>query len=377
MRQTANEKFLSCLSEKIPSRIFGTSISEIEKEHIRVYIRTRSLLGFTATEIHRELTTAYGHDTVSFSTVAHWIRRFASGRDSFEDDPRSGRPVTIVTPKNITAVEQLVNDDPHISIDYIASMLGISYGSVDTILRHHLRLRKISSRWVPHSLTAAQRQKRVDICTENLRKLEDGTWRLSDIVTGDETWIYHRRIKSKEESKAWISMGGSPATEVRRQQFERKTMFVIFFMTNGPLLIHEIPPKTSINAVYYRDECLSRLARTLHKKRPFSTTHGIKLHHDNARPHVNNLVLDYLRQSKITVMAHPPYSPDLAPCDFWLFDRLKRNLDTYPDSTSLSRAVTKELNSISIDEYRKTFHKWMERMKFCVEHDGNYFEHLM
>lgn len=76
-------------------------------------------------------------------------------------------------------------------------------------------------------------------------------------------------------------------------------------------------------------------------------------------------------------MAHPPYSPGLAPCDFWLFDRLKRNLDTYPDSTSLARAVTKELNSIPIDEYRKTFRKWTERMKLCVEHKGEYFEHLL
>ena len=349
----------------------------MEKQHIRAYIKTRSILGFTATQIHQELIIAYGPDAVSFSTVAYWTRRFVSGRDSFEDDPRSGRPVTVVTTQNIKAVEQLVDEDPRISIDYIASMLDISHGSVDTILRHHLRLRKISSRWIPHSLTAAQRQKRADICTENLRKLENGTWRVYDIVTGDETWIYHRRIKSKEESKAWIPIGGSPATEARRQQFERKTMFTIFFMTNGPLLIHGIPSKTSINAAYYCDVCLSLLTKRLHKKRPLSTTHAINLHHGNARPHVNNLVLDYLRANKIKVVAHPPYSPDLAPCDFWLFDRLKRNLDSYPDSTSLSRAVTKELNSIPIDEYRKTFKKWVGRMKLCVEHDGDYFEHLL
>lgn len=76
-------------------------------------------------------------------------------------------------------------------------------------------------------------------------------------------------------------------------------------------------------------------------------------------------------------MAHPPYSPDLAPCDFWLFNRLKRNLDTHPDSTSLARAVTTDLTSISIDEYQKRFQKWIERMKLCIEHDGDYFEHLM
>jgi hypothetical protein len=128
----------------------------MEKEYIRAYTKTQFLLDLTATEMHHELINAYEHDCVSFSTVAQWVRRFTSGRESFEDNPRIGRPVTAITQANIHAVEELINDDPHISIDYIAAMLDISHGSVDTILKHHLYLRKISSRWVPHSLTQAQ-----------------------------------------------------------------------------------------------------------------------------------------------------------------------------------------------------------------------------
>ena len=199
--------------------------------------------------------------------------------------------------------KDLVNDDPHISIDYIATILDISHGSVDAILKQHLGLRKITSRWVPHQLTNEQRQQRVNICVENLRKIENGTWRLCDIVTGDETWIYHRKIKSKEQSKVWVRKDESPPTQVKRQQFEKKTMFVIFFMTNGPVLIHEVPSGTSINAIYYRDQCLKALVKKLHKKRPSSTTNGIKLHHDNARPHVTDFIFDYLKEEKINVMA--------------------------------------------------------------------------
>jgi [histone H3]-lysine36 N-dimethyltransferase SETMAR len=349
----------------------------MDKLSIRSYIKTRLLLGLTATQIYEELTAAYGQDVVSYSTVAHWVHRFSSGREWLEDDPRHGRPITVVTQQNIDAVKGLVKDDPHISIDYIADILDISHGSVDTILKQHLKLKKISSRWVPHKLTQQQRQQRVDICIENLQKFESGAWRLGDIITGDESWFYHRKIKSKQESKAWLSKGQHPPTEVRRQQFEKKTMFVIFFMTTGPLLIHQLPSGTFINALYYRDECLKSLVRKLHKKRPSSTTNGIKLHHDNARPHMNDIVFDYLQEEKIKVMAHPPYSPDLAPSDFWLFNYLKRSLGTYPDATSLGKAITKELNSISIQEYQKTFQKWIQRMKFCIEHHGDYFEHLL
>ena len=111
----------------------------MDKLSIRSYIKTRFLLGLTATEIYEELTTAYGQDVVSYSTVAHWVHRFSSGRESLEDDPRHGRPITVVTQQNIDAVKGLVKDDPHISIDYIADILDISHGSVDTILKQHLK----------------------------------------------------------------------------------------------------------------------------------------------------------------------------------------------------------------------------------------------
>ncbi|CAF1311248.1 unnamed protein product, partial [Adineta ricciae] len=195
--------------------------------------------------------------------------------------------------------------------------------------------------------------------------------------TGDETWIYHRKIKAKEQCKVWVRKDESPATEVRRQQYEKKTMFIISFMSTGPLVVNELPSGMSIDAVYYRDECLKKLISKLRKKRPLSLTKGIKLHHDNARPHMNNIIFDHVQQHKMQIMVHPPYSPDLALCDFWLFGYLKRNLDTYPDSTSLATALTKELNSIPVYEYQKTFQKWIQRMKLCIEHRGDYFEHLM
>ena len=52
-------------------------------------------------------------------------------------------------------------------------------------------------------------------------------------------------------------------------------------------------------------------------------------------------------------MAHPPYSPELAPLDFWLFDHLKGRVGTYPDGASLANAITKVLHKIPVDEYKK------------------------
>jgi histone-lysine N-methyltransferase SETMAR len=133
------------------------------------------LLGLTATQIHDELTTAYGQGLVSYCTVIRWIQRFSNEQESLEDNPRSGRPLAAITKQNIDAVKDLVNDDPQSSIDYIATILDISHGSVDAILKQHLGLRKITSKWVPHKLTQEQRQRRIDVSMENLQKLESGT----------------------------------------------------------------------------------------------------------------------------------------------------------------------------------------------------------
>ena len=76
-------------------------------------------------------------------------------------------------------------------------------------------------------------------------------------------------------------------------------------------------------------------------------------------------------------MRHPPYSPDLAPCDFWLFDYIKARLVTCSDAQSLSNANTRIIGDIDKKELSKTFDKWVERMEICIEEEGRYFEHLM
>jgi histone-lysine N-methyltransferase SETMAR len=113
------------------------------------------------------------------------------------------------------------------------------------------------------------------------------------------------------------------------------------------------------------------------RQRPAYGTRGIKIHHDNGRPHVHKDVFDCLESERLTIILHPPYSPDVSPCDFWLFDSIKDNLNDQDDSESLHDAVIDFMNSLNRDEYKKTFEKWIERMQLCVDNHGDYFEHLV
>ncbi len=103
----------------------------------------------------------------------------------------------------------------------------------------------------------------------------------------------------------------------------------------------------------------------------------MKIHHDNARPHVAKTVISYLDGAGLKRIRHPPYSPDLTPCDFWLFDLLKRNLSTQTSRRSLEGQITEVLEKIPKEEYLQAFNKWLERMQLCINNNGDYFEHLM
>ena len=257
----------------------------MDKTRIRFYIFTRFKLGFNATQIHEELRGAWGDGYVSYTTVAEWVHRFKQGRTSLEDDPRIGPPVTEGTDQNFEVIRTLIDENPHISIRYMVFETGLSYGNINRIIHDELKLKKLCARWVPHQLTEKCKQQRMEICQENLAKLESGQWRLCDIITGDETWIYHRSIGSKQNNMTWCSEGASSATVVKRNQSDQKNMFLIFFLTTGSACIHMIESQNSITGAYYKNNCLKPLFDNIRRQRPKSGLHAIKMHHDNARVH--------------------------------------------------------------------------------------------
>ena len=70
------------------------------------------------------------------------------------------------------------------------------------------------------------------------------------------------------------------------------------------------------------------------------------------------------------------YSPDLAPCDFYLFPRLKRNLEEhrYGITDAVQQALTRHLNSIPVEGFRGAYEEWKSCWQRCVDANGEYFE---
>jgi histone-lysine N-methyltransferase SETMAR len=73
-------------------------------------------------------------------------------------------------------------------------------------------------------------------------------------------------------------------------------------------------------------EILARLREAVHQRRPELWPNAWISYHDNALTHNALSVREFLAKKSIMKLDHPPYSPDLAPCDFWLFPKLKTAL---------------------------------------------------
>ena len=77
----------------------------------RAYCKIRAQLGFLPTEIHADLQKVYGNGALKYATVCKWVRHFNDGRESIENDPRVGRPVSALTKKNVATVKTLIVED--------------------------------------------------------------------------------------------------------------------------------------------------------------------------------------------------------------------------------------------------------------------------
>ena len=78
----------------------------------------------------------------------------------------------------------------------------------------------------------------------------------------------------------------------------------------------------------------------------------------------------------IKTVPQPPYSPDLAPCEFWLFPKPKEKLRgcRYETIEVMKEAVTKVIDTLTQEECHWTFQKLLERYNKCIETGRDYFE---
>lgn len=140
-------------------------------------------------------------------------------------------------------------------------------------------------------------------------------------------------------------------------------------------VLHE---KSTVTGTYYRENVLPKVVQEVNRSRPNYWHPQNVILHDNASAHKTGAVTQYLMDNGIRVLPHLAYSPDLAPCDFWLFPKLKGLVAGHKFSRvqDLAKEVNSVLRSIPKEDYREALQKWIDRLRRCIERAGEYFEGL-
>ncbi|KFD63194.1 hypothetical protein M514_24669 [Trichuris suis] len=257
-------------------------------------------------EAVRNINAAFGPGSVSKSTAGYWFRKFASGCESLEDSPRTGRPSSI----DNQALKELVESDPTQTQDEMALKLG-QLGKVKKLYK-----------WVPHELSDQQMFRRLEVCSSLLRRNETDPF-LDRIVTVDEKWVLY---DNRRRSWQWLDSDEPPRKFPKPPVHLRKTMLIVFWSHFGIIHFKFLKAGQPITADNYCHLLEAVMEKLLEKRTAFANRRRVILLQDNARPHAPRKTLQKISELGMEPLPHPPYSPDLSPTDYHIFKHLEHHL---------------------------------------------------
>lgn len=346
----------------------------MDEREFRVLIKHYFMKGKSPQNTKKKLDKHYGESAPSIRTIYKWFQNFRNGYMSTSDAERSGRPVEASTSENIDKIHDMVMDDRRMKVREIASAVDISSERVHNILHQHLNMRKLFTRWVPRLLTVDQKRNRVRCSKDNLELFQLNPQDFKRrFVTVDETWIHH--YTPEKESKEGVASGESAPKKEKTVPSAGKIRATVFWDSQGIILIDYLEKGKTITGVSY-SSLLDRLKIELQEKRPQLPHKEILFHHNNAPAHSSEVAAAKLMEIGFQLVSHPPYSPDLAPSDYYLFPDMKkwmagRRFYSNEEVIAETNAYFAELDQ---SYYSEGINKLEERWTKCISLKGDYVE---
>ena len=240
-----------------------------------------------------------------------------------KDDERCGRSKEVRTPDLIGKIKNFMDKVRCVSIETISAQFDVSVGTVHTIIREELKMQKICTKFLPKVLREDQKERCCHDSGEMVELINSDPEVLDALVTCDESWIYCYDSETKRQSSQWKHAGSPRPQKARQSKFTHKLLMLPFFDSTGIIYMHWVPTGQTVNKEYYV-EILREFRKRFRRKRPALFKLG-QWHfpQGNAPVHNSILVTDSLTKMGIKTVPQPPNSPDLAPCNFCFFPKLK------------------------------------------------------
>lgn len=338
---------------------------EIEQRYVISFLVKK---GLKTKDIILELQETYHEEAFSKTTVYYWINEIKLGRTDFNNIPSPGRPVDSYIDEFIL---KELDANPHISAHSLAKKLKISKTMVLDHLHKSLGMKNVHLKWVPHFLNMQQKKLRKKFAKDLLNHLiparENG---FQFIFTGDESWFNY--VYSVQQM--WVMNIEDRDDIIESSIIQKKIMLTIFVNGKSLQFLNVKPKDMKITSEYFIHNVLEPMEHNDVVLQAQSLDMGIKIHFDNAPAHNSNGVKHYLVNSPFERLVHPPYSPDLAICDFGLFGTMKTAFadQEFEDENELLQAVEHFFDEKNENFFNSLFEEWIRRLKRCIQLHGDY-----
>ena len=236
-------------------------------------------------------------------------------------------------------------------------------------------MRKICAKFIPRVLREDQKGRRCHDNREMVKLINSDPAVLDALVTCDECWINCYDSETKRQSSQRKHADSPRPKKARQSKSTHRLLIIPFFDSTGMIYMLWVPTEQIVNKEYFV-EVLREFRKRFRRKRPSLFKSGQRhFHQDNAPVHNSILVTDYLTKMGIKTVPHPPYSPDIVPCDFWLFPKLEEKLRgcRYDTIEEMKEAVTKVIDTLTQVDFHRAFQKVLERY-MCITAGEDYFE---
>ncbi|KAA6403661.1 MAG: putative Mariner Mos1 transposase [Streblomastix strix] len=344
------------------------TLGEIDYLRFRVLVEHKLRLCESNEIIFHDLREIYGTISPECVTIRKWRAEFNKNKTLVVHPEHPGRPkITGLGPE----VTKVIQDNPYISLRRLADTFHHDKKTIRRIIDEETEYIRVCLRFVPHILNNSNKIQRMDYAKDmkkQIKQFEKSDFR--NIVTGDETWIYLRNYASF----VFRRRGEEPLEKPRQAIGDEKRMFTVFFSGEGIQFIHMLPKMQTMDSEIFIKEIIQPLDEQYQQQRS-KDDRNVWIHFDNARVHTSKKTQTCNSRSIFTQLKHPAYSPDISPCDFFLFGVLKQELKgkLFRNEDEAEQAVTRILNEIHPSEIQRAFRNWIYRLDYIIAHDGNYY----
>lgn len=325
--------------------------------------------GDTPKQILQKLQVEFGQHAPRKTCVYKW---HAQAKLGVEGSSKHGKPGRKHDEELLNKIAGMFEQESFASLGHIARTLNIPKSTVHRYVTKYLGRVYKKTKWIPHLLTEPQKKLRVKACielVEILQACQKLDWR--NIITGDQSWFTYW----SGYDGAWLALeDNAPIFEESHIQV-KKIMITVIWGVYGIYLIDVLPQGMSFNSEYFIKHIINKIAEKKQEIWNESDHQKIWLHLDNCRVHNSKESLQKTEDAGFCRTPHPPYSPDIAPSDFFLFGYTKVKLKghRFEEESDLVEEITDILNKISVEKRKEVFETWIKRCNHIIAQAGNYY----